>query len=248
MADSGNHTIRKISPAGVVTTLAGTAGVYGSSDGTGPAAQFGGESYGDGGPEGVAVDASGSVYVADTYNFNIRKITSAGVVTTLAGSSIGFADNEDGTGGSALFSTVCGIAADANGNVYVADTGNHTIRKGSPPILPAILALTAPSNVTATSVQLNGTINALYNATTAVFQYSTNINFTPGLTTSIATTPATITGANNTPVSAMLTGLTDGTTYYYRIVATNSLGTTKSNVGNFIPFSPPLPTSEAPPP
>src|SRR5438105_3678542 len=78
VADSYNHTIRKITPAGVVTTLAGLAGSRGSADGTGSAARF---YY----PWGMATDSSGNVYVADSFNSTIRKITPAGVVTTLAG-------------------------------------------------------------------------------------------------------------------------------------------------------------------
>src|SRR5216117_3006362 len=77
VADTFNHTIRQITPAGVVTTLAGLAGSSGSADGTGSAARF---FY----PEGMATDSSGNVYVADFDNSTIRKITPAGVVTTLA--------------------------------------------------------------------------------------------------------------------------------------------------------------------
>jgi hypothetical protein len=76
--DTYNYMIRKITPAGVVTTLAGTAGSSGSADGTGAAAQFK-EAY------GITADASGNVYVADSFNHTIRQITPAGVVTTLAG-------------------------------------------------------------------------------------------------------------------------------------------------------------------
>src|SRR5205085_7097368 len=78
VADMNNSTIRKITPAGTVTTLAGLAGSSGSADGTGSAARFFL-------PNGVAADVSGNVYVADTNNRTIRKITPAGVVTTLAG-------------------------------------------------------------------------------------------------------------------------------------------------------------------
>src|SRR5207245_2335683 len=74
----GNSTIRKITPAGVVTTLAGTAGSTGSTDGTGAAASF---RF----PLGVATDSAGNVYVADTDNSTIRKITPAGVVSTVVG-------------------------------------------------------------------------------------------------------------------------------------------------------------------
>src|SRR4029077_2554515 len=95
VADLNNSTIRKITSAGIVSTFAGTAGVYGSADGTGAAAQF----YF---PYGVAVDGGGNVYVADTSNTTIRKITSARVVTTLAGSP-GAVGAADGTGSAAQF-------------------------------------------------------------------------------------------------------------------------------------------------
>jgi sugar lactone lactonase YvrE len=122
VADSDNHKIRKITPGGVVTTLAGS-GSSGSADGTGTLASF---SY----PKGVAVDTERNVYVADTNNSKIRKITSAGVVTTLAGS--GSRGSSDGTGAAADFFYPWGVAVDNNGNVYVADSNNHKIRKITP--------------------------------------------------------------------------------------------------------------------
>jgi len=120
VADSNNHTIRKITPAGVVTTLAGTGGVTGSVDGTGATARFNGSADGTGSaarfsnPFGVATDASGNVYVADTLNHSIRKITPAGVVTTLAGTA-GTSGSADGTGAAARFNSPFGVATDAGG-------------------------------------------------------------------------------------------------------------------------------------
>ena len=121
VADTANHTIRKVTSAGVVTTIAGTAGVTGSADDTGSAARFDG-------PTGIAVDTTGNLFVADRSNHTIRKVTSVGVVTTLAGLA-GASGSNDGTGSVARFNLPYGTAVDTEGNVYVADTDNHTIRK-----------------------------------------------------------------------------------------------------------------------
>ncbi len=117
VADRDNDRIQKITPGGVVTTLAG--GGSGNSDGVGTSAKFNK-------PSGVAVDSKGFVYVADRDNDRIRKITPDGVVTTLAGGGSG---SSDGTGTSVQFKRPEDVAVDKLGNVYVADTGNHRIRK-----------------------------------------------------------------------------------------------------------------------
>ena len=122
VGDSANNKIRKITTAGVVTTLAGS-GAIGSADGSGTSATF----YR---PWSVAVDASGVVYVADELNHAIRKITADGVVSTLAGS--GAKGGADASGASASFHNPHGVAVTADGYVYVADTDNHKIRKISP--------------------------------------------------------------------------------------------------------------------
>ena len=112
------------SPIGTVTTLAGTAGPSGSADGTGADARFNT-------PNGVAVDGDGNVYVADTSNQTIRKITPAGVVTTLAGTA-GAMGVTDGTGPDARFYNPFGVAVDGDGNVYVSERQIHMIRKITP--------------------------------------------------------------------------------------------------------------------
>jgi sugar lactone lactonase YvrE len=120
--------IRKITPAGLVTTVAGSTS--GFADGTGTAARFSG-------PQGLAVDSTGNIYVADTNNFKIRKITPDGVVSTLAGSTYGFAD---GIGINASFKHIFGVSVDSTGNVYVADTYNNMIRKITPDGVVSTLA------------------------------------------------------------------------------------------------------------
>jgi sugar lactone lactonase YvrE len=160
VADSGNNVIRKITPNGVVTTLAGSvsnqpsgvavdttgnvyisdtfnnrilkinfgsnvahtiagSGTAGNADGIGIAAEFNT-------PKGIAVDINGNLFVADTYNNRIRKIDTNGLVTTIAGSSAG---NSNGFGASAQFALPCGVALDSAGNLFVADTGNNLIKK-----------------------------------------------------------------------------------------------------------------------
>jgi gliding motility-associated-like protein len=122
VADAENHVVRKIAPNGTVTTLAGN-GSIGSSDGIGSQASFFH-------PAGLAVDKAGNVFVADEDNNTIRKITPAGVVTTFAGS--GNAGAVDGIGRAASLWFPCGIALDADENLYVAEYNNHIIRKISP--------------------------------------------------------------------------------------------------------------------
>ncbi len=131
VADNLNHTIRKITPAGVVTTLAGTAGAFGSTDATGAAARFDFSEFGFQVDSAVATDSAGNVYAADYFNNTIRKITPAGVVTTLAGTT-GVLGSTDATGVAASFRGPAGVATDSAGNVYVADSTNSAIRKITP--------------------------------------------------------------------------------------------------------------------
>ncbi|MDB6095122.1 MAG: repeat containing protein [Verrucomicrobia bacterium] len=119
VADTLNHTIRKISAAGLVTTFAGSSGVADYVEGNGAAARFRS-------PGAVASDAAGNIYVADTGNGVLRKITPSGDVSTL-GTGIGLGSPH-------------GVAVDANGNIYVADTESHAIRKISAGGVVTILA------------------------------------------------------------------------------------------------------------
>jgi TolB-like protein len=121
VADIGNHVVRKITPAGIVSTLAGVPGEFGNNDGPGNTARFNQV-------HGVGVDRAGNVYAADFGNHTVRKITPDGVVTTLAGQA-GNPGSNDGPAKQARFCAPYSVAADASGNVYVADTSNHTIRK-----------------------------------------------------------------------------------------------------------------------
>jgi hypothetical protein len=152
VADSENNEIRICTPAGAVSTLAGFSYTYQTEidyyngkafpnkDGTGTSASF---FF----PYGVAVDTSSNVYVADTYNNEIRKISPAGVVTTIGGQAA-FVPNTDppqpqggsanGTGAAATFNDPVGIVVDLQGNVYVGDTDNDLIRQGQPPVVQVV--------------------------------------------------------------------------------------------------------------
>jgi sugar lactone lactonase YvrE len=127
VTDFYNATIRKVTPVGtnwVVTTIAGLAGSPGSADGTNSAARFFN-------PDGVAVDSAGNLYVADDGSDTIRKVTPVGtnwVVTTIAGLA-SHSGSANGTGSAARFNNPSDVRLDSTGNIYVADTSNHTIRK-----------------------------------------------------------------------------------------------------------------------
>lgn len=113
VADTGNNTIRKITPDGVVTTLAGTPGPSGDADGSGATARFNQ-------PSNIAIDAAGNLYVTDTGNLLIRKITPDGSVSTLVGQT-GVRGNDDGDPSAATFLGPVGITADEAGNLYITD-------------------------------------------------------------------------------------------------------------------------------
>ena len=123
VADTTNSTIRKITPTGTVSTIAGTVGVSGSWEGQGTAAAFNG-------PIAIAVDAAGNLYVADLFNHKIRKISPTGLVSTFSGA--GGTGNIDGIATVAKFGSPTGIAIDSNGNLFVTERANHKVRKVLP--------------------------------------------------------------------------------------------------------------------
>ncbi|MCW5557840.1 MAG: SMP-30/gluconolactonase/LRE family protein, partial [Verrucomicrobiae bacterium] len=124
VADAGNHCIRKVTPAGEVTTVAGLAGVAGSADGPSWEARFQQ-------PENLCVASDGSIYVSDSGNSTLRRIGTDGIVSTVAGVA-GSRGHADGPGATARFSYPHGLVLDSEGNLYAADNGNRCIRKIAP--------------------------------------------------------------------------------------------------------------------
>lgn len=123
IADLNDNVIRKVDLAGIITTVAGT-GEQGFSGDSGPATSAQLDS-----PAGVAVDAAGTIYIADTHNQRIRKVDLAGIITTVAGTGTAGFSGDNGPAASATLSNPSALAVDSSGNIYIADTDNHRIRK-----------------------------------------------------------------------------------------------------------------------
>jgi len=177
VSDSSNSTIRKITFSGstaTVSTIAGSAGSTGSTDGTGTVARFNT-------PSGLAVDAQDNIYVCDSGNNTIRKITSQGVVTTIAGSP-GVADSADGIGSAGYLNSPGDVALDGSGNLYVADFFNNTVRKIVPTASPVILSTTINQSLVAgasTTLSVNAS-----GSTPLTYQWYLNGVIIPGATAS----------------------------------------------------------------
>jgi len=140
IADRGNHTIRKIGANGMVSTFAGLAGVNGIADGSGRSARFNE-------PNGLASDAFGNLYVSDAKNHAIRKISPTAQVTTFAGLG-GAIGSQNGTGSGARFNEPGGLVIDGSGNIIVADSKNHAIRRiSSSGVVSSIAGLAGTSGV-----------------------------------------------------------------------------------------------------
>ncbi|MBI2513889.1 MAG: immunoglobulin domain-containing protein [Opitutae bacterium] len=245
VADSNNHTIRKITTAGVVTTFAGSPGNSGTTDGTLATARFSnpqgialdssGNFYVVGGnllrkisngnvttlagssssgnvdatgtaarfnfPTRVAVDGAGNVYVSDSNNHSIRKVTPAGVVTTYAGSTTATSGSTDGVGTAARFSGPRGLAALADGTLFVADSNNHTIRRIATDGTVTTIAGSAGSNsyidnAIGTSARFSSPQDIFYDGANALYvadfsQTIRKVDLTPGNNYAVTTIAGT---------------------------------------------------------
>jgi uncharacterized protein YjdB len=247
VADRANHKIRRITPAGVVTTFAGS-GSPGSANGTSTAASFTS-------PQGLAIDSSGDLFVSEIFGNRIRRITPAAVVTTFAGS--GTAGAANGTGISATFDYPDGLLFDSAGNLLVADQNNNRIRKADPAALVSTFAGSTAGAATgpSTGAVLNGPRALARDSAGALHVVEDGGNriarITPAGSGALAvnwTAPAsnggsaitdylveyrtspsgtwtTFTDGVSTATSTTITGLTNGTAYDVRISAVNTTGT-----------------------
>ena len=205
VGDSGNNAIRKITAAGIVTTLAGPqvfGGAFpGSADGTGSAARFNS-------PWGVAVDGAGVVYVCDSLNHTLRRISPAGEVTTIAGLAL-TPGTANGSGSAARFRVPANVALDAEGNLWVSDSENHTIRRSH---FPPRFSAHPAAQVVIPGVTANFSATAA-SSLTATYQWRKDGVAIPGATTT-ALTVANVQVAN---LGA------------YTVVATTAAGSITSN-------------------
>ncbi len=220
VTDQDNHTIRKIViSTGAVTTLAGSAGSSGSTDGTGSSARF----YT---PRGITTDGT-NLYVVDSWNYTIRKIViSTGVVTTIAG-SVGLSGSTNGTGTSARFNNSIGITTDGT-NLFVADYSNHTIRKvvistGVVTTIAGSAGLSGSTDGTGTSARFNGPFGITTNGTNLFVTDTDNhtirkIVISTGVVTTIAGSAGSSGSTDGTGTSARFNGpfgiTTDGTNLF----------------------------------
>jgi sugar lactone lactonase YvrE len=126
IADTDNHRIRKVTPGGVISTVAGN-GIhsYGGDGGPATASLLHG-------PSGLAVDAAGNLFIADNNNNRVRKVTPAGVISTVAGNGTAGFSGDGGPATSAQLKSPSGVAVDTAGNLFIADSGNHRVRKVTP--------------------------------------------------------------------------------------------------------------------
>jgi sugar lactone lactonase YvrE len=231
VSDTLNHTIRKVTSAGAVTTIAGVAGASGFVDATGSAAQFHG-------PQGLALDASGNLFVSDTNNNAIRKlVTATGVVTTIAGQT-GVAGSADGANNQAQFHYPSGITVDTAGNLYVADTDNHGLRKiassGSVSTLAGLAGSNGSADGAGTAARFAFPTGVALDGTGDVYVADTNNDTIRFVGTTVAPTIAvqpqsqTVTAGSGVMFSVMASG-SPAPTYQWEFNGTAISGATSSS-------------------
>ena len=208
VADSGNNTIRRIAADGTVSTLAGLAGSSGATDGSGSAARFDS-------PTGIAIGPDGDLYVAERNSHLIRRVTTAGVVTTYAGSTVGYLDGAPLT---AKFNSPWGVAVAANGDVLVADTSNNRIRRivRNGNVAGPVQTLAGNGTATAASPDGTGTTAVIGNPRGIVLRGNTlTVRDTFGLLRQIDLTSAVVTTLSGS--RTLGEGYADGTVATARI-------------------------------
>ncbi len=242
VADRENHRIRKVALDGSATTLAGT-GTAGTTDGAGNVAQFNK-------PLGIALDAAGFIYVTESTSHAIRKIAPDGLTSVFTGSA-GTAGFVNGTAASARFSSPVGLAVDGGGSIFVADKGNHSIRKITSTI--GFGGAISVNVVTFAGLGTAGTTNGLkgvaqFDAPISVVATEDRGAIVGELTNStlrriVPTEPLLVvatglTGTAVIPVSLPVTGLIIGNLYHYRTVGTNVRGTNFGNAFSILAGTP----------
>ena len=240
MADTNNNKVRKITSGSTTSTFAGS-GTAGYVNATGTAAQFNG-------PQGLTVDSSGNVYVADTTNNRVRKITSAGVVTTVAGS--GTAGSADGLSTAAQLNQPKGVAVDSGGTLYIADSASSLIRMVNSSGYVSTVAGSGnaiEADGTGSGASFNYTVDMAIGSNGKIYVDDSNGNtlrnlvIVSGGTQLTWTAPAANGGQSPTSytvtsspggftcmsssTSCVMTGLTTGTPYTFTVTATNGTGT-----------------------
>jgi uncharacterized protein (TIGR03437 family) len=154
IADSGNHAVRKVSKNGVIATVAGIGSPGYSGDGGAAIAAALDQ------PEGVAVDASGLLYIADTFNNRVREVAPGGIIQTVAGTGISSFSGDGGAAASAALFLPTDVATDSGGNLYIADYGNSRIRQVAQGNIQTVVGSKATAVIfdqaPATTIRLNG--------------------------------------------------------------------------------------------
>ncbi len=211
VADTGNHRIRRITVNDrIVDTFAGT-GTSGATEGLRTVATFNN-------PFGVVFDSAGNLYIADRDNHRIRKINTNGTVSTLAGSTSG---SVNGTGAGAQFNRPIGLAADALGNLYVADENNHSIRKVTTPagLVSTVAGLGTSGMVNGSSnfARFNGPTSLIVDLYGHLIVADAKNHRIRKIVVNAILVPATVSGGNLTAtINAEELGLDPNTVYYFR--------------------------------